>query len=913
MPISSHVSAIEETRNASRQSFAIGFLALAAMFLFLVGAGPARGPSDNVDNIGVLGCEANVRQIGAPFLNGLPVVDGQVELVGEQVKVLVQYPGSCGELDLTSSLPFVWRLTDPTGQNVPLMDGTTLRPNFRPTVAGTYVAKLTFCPNNCQNLDAGILPQSASTSFFVLTLAQISPETRPKLPTRIATKPRNNLDNKCESSVFDDAGSPQLFTVENFKGSQNYGSVEGEVLRANISWKDNELNHTSHDIGIKVRPDPWFNHMMVAGHEDMEIEWESDYLPGPMRPSAGDRISAYGFYVYDCHHPPPATEIHPPVLTAVHRMRPVRIPDGWPATDPLGAGIWVPGVLTDIWVNARAGEMTSNCSTTGLHRFDAEEPIPLFRNKCIRAPHPLRRAYTFQIYLPRNPAKRAAAAGMNAPSPPLMTELRNVSGAPACPVTIENLTGPTDDFLRVTVDLTNFTGETCAARIAAAWALPSADNYGLEAWNFGIVSMNVYEDHDWGDGDWIFWASVNNRDKEWTRLLNENDVDDDDDVYDFDGRPFETGLSETSGRSLGPHLLLFNPIRFPGAPPQTDLTRSLEFHTSGYDAELKDNEVGGVFEVLTPDPFATSIGQVRRFSQMSTTGDYRLNYFYRRLGPEPAPRLAAAGQRLVSAFTPNGGARCTRVRASLCLLLPDFTNIAAWHPAQTATTPGGPVLEWLAHPAFEPKEEEPGNFTEMPFSDVRKWIVATQKTNPERVREILSELAEEFQAVKGTKLEKDHARYLSALKPFVPTRLWRAHFARFDAPANLVVHGVSMSPPGARGGEKVQFMATIENTGLRAATPFKVRLLIDGREHDVVSSRSLPPGDKVELGFPVWTATRGNHRIRVTADAAEAVAEANEGDNEYERQFPVGAALSGGPGIDAAVAPVEVTPPEVRQ
>src|SRR6185436_15713131 len=164
--------------------------------------------------------------------------------------------------------------------------------------------------------------------------------------------------------------TPQLVPVRRFHGSGDYRLLEGRVRRTNIAWNDNELNHYSHDIGIHVEPDPKHLLLKVEGHEDMEIEWESNYFPGQMRPSAGDRISAFGFQTHDCHHSPIGTEIHPPVLTAVHRARPVRIPDGWapPGGEPLGSGIWVPGIVTDVWANARAGEISSNCSSTGMHQ-----------------------------------------------------------------------------------------------------------------------------------------------------------------------------------------------------------------------------------------------------------------------------------------------------------------------------------------------------------------------------------------------------------------------------------------------------------------------------------------------------------------------------------------------------------------
>ena len=145
-------------------------------------------------------------------------------------------------------------------------------------------------------------------------------------------------------------------------------------------------------------------------------------------------ISAFGFQTYDCHHSPIGTEIHPPVLTAVHRARPVRIPDGWapPGGEPLGSGIWVPGIVTDIWANARAGEISSNCSSTGMHQEATLAPpgsqFPILYGACIQSPHPIRRNYSFSVYLPENPQARVAAAGLNPPPAPLHVRVEPGSG-----------------------------------------------------------------------------------------------------------------------------------------------------------------------------------------------------------------------------------------------------------------------------------------------------------------------------------------------------------------------------------------------------------------------------------------------------------------------------------------------------
>ena len=559
-----------------------------------------------------------------------------------------------------ASLPFEWQVDGPSGP-MTLTDAGSLRPHFQPVVAGAYQARLTYCPRTCQNRLVGtdlvdIPPQTASVAIIVVDKMPVPPSTQPVLTPTALTPPslgemetenafHQESERKCGfPGALAAAQTPQLVPVRPFVGAGDYRLLEGRVRKTNIAWNDNELNHYSHDIGIHVEPDPQHLLLKVEGHEDMEIEWESNYFPGSMRPSAGDRISAFGFQTYDCHHSPIGTEIHPPVLTAVHRSRAVRIPDGWapPGGDPLGSNIWVPGIITDIWANARAGEMTSNCSDTGMHQeailAPPGFPVRVLFGNCIRSPHPIRRSYSFNIYLPENPQTRVAAAGLAAPPAPL--HYRVEPGGGPLPLVVPMTDGGVS-FLRVTVDLSGFTGETYGRRIVAGWVQPSPENWGLERWKAGIPSMQVYEDHDLGtDGDWVFWTSVNNRDQEWTRLLNGNSVDEG--TYNFGGRPWETE-SPYADRSLGPHLLLFNPRfsqYFPGSP-LVDLTLSLELHTSGYDEEFWDDEVGMVSTISRPDPATLGVGERRTLTQVSSTGDYRLTYFYERLGPVAGANLTA--------------------------------------------------------------------------------------------------------------------------------------------------------------------------------------------------------------------------------------------------------------------------------
>ena len=914
-------------RNRLRPAWPAGALLLVCALGAMAMMNDDDGPPDPPD----VCTEPFVYVTGTPFVNGLPVIQQQLEVVGEQVKVAVETTPRCRVLT-PGSLPFEWSVVGPGGA-VFLTDGDTLRPYFTPTVSGAYQARITYCPQTCPNRHVGndfvdIPPQSASLTIFVNEQMPVPPATHPILTPTANTPPtpdqvaaenafHQERERKCAfPGSLADIDTPQLVPVRPFSGAADYRLLEGRIRKVRIAYNDNELNHYSHDIGIHVVPDPQHQLVKVPENQDMEIEWESNYLPGHMRPSAGDRVSAYGFHTYDCHHSPISTEIHPPVMTAVHRSRAIQIPDGWapPGGGSLGSNIWVPGIITDIWANARAGEISSNCSDTGLHqeaKLSGHPQVPILWGACIQSPHPLQRAYTFNIYLPENPQQRVAAAGLSAPPAPL--HFRVEPGEGPDPL-VQRLTDGAVTFLRVTVDLTGFTGERYGRRIVAGWVQPSPVNWGLERWKIGIPSLRVFEDHDLGtDGDWVFWASLNNRDQEWTRLLNGNSVDEG--TYTFGGRPWETGSVDPE-RSLGPHLLLFNPPfgqYFPGSP-HVDLTRSLEIHTSGYDEEFWDDEVGMVNSVVLPAP-TLPIGTRITSSPNSSTGDYRLNFFYERVGPVPAASLTSAGVSLAAQYTLGNSGRCTRVRSNLCLLLAGLgTVVNAWDPSQEPTAPEGPDYDWSTHAIFEPQEAEPFSLTEMPLDHLGRGILTMLQREPDRAQRFFTELREEFDEVRGSALESDYARALPAFEPHLPADQWQLHFGDLDpTPVDLALSDLSMSPPGAAAGERVAFTATITNHGTGAAAPFSARLTIDGAALRDLSVPGLAPGASTLVEFPAWIAVLGAHQLRATADALSRIAEPVEDDNDLERAIVVGAAPRGLPDLTVASVDLSLADPRAGQ
>jgi len=864
---------------------------------------------------------------GSAHLNGLPLIGESVEIVGEQVKVVVETTPNC-RVVTPSALPFEWQIIGPNGPLTP-EDPTTLRPHFRLLEAGAYEARLIYCPHSCQKTvredDILIPPQIATVRFVAAYEIQIPPATQPVL-TREArledAQAQEDADelhqarfDKCASEVWaPEIQTPQLVPVRPWVSQDDYAFLEGMVFQTRLAYNDNALNHDSHDVDMKVSPDPRHEQLEVRGH-DIGVEWESDHMPGWKRPSAGDRISTFGFHTYDCHHWPYPTEIHPPVLTAVHRRRAVRLPDDWPSANPLGSNIWVPGIVTDIWASANAGEITRNCSDTGLHQGallahrPTERPIYIYGD-CIQGPHPLWRPYEFNIYLPENPKDRAARAGLVAPPVALYVKDEGGSIGPA-PTIVEGVDEDGVRFLHVTLDLTGYNQPTYERRIVAAWALPSPTNWGLERWKVGIPSMRVLDDHDIGSAHWVFWASVNNRDQEWTRLLNGGDIDDG--IHTFGGRPWETGSTDPA-RSLGPHLMLFNPPyinHFPGSAG-TDLTRILEIHTSGYDQEaIWDDEVGMVQSLSLPDAAELAIGQratVIAPSRHEEGKDYELTYFYERLGPE-LPILSSAGHTVVGGYT-LGEPECIEVRHGLCIVLPATVLAPTWHPAQVPVTAGGPEYDWHAHPMFEPQEEEPLSLAEMPLDVLGRAVLRTLEFHPAQGLRFFTELREEYDEVRGSDLENEYRAALPAFEPHLPAAHWQRYFGDLDpTPVDLALTAFT-TPATALPGESVVFTAEIMNRGLGLAAPFAVRLEIDGTELHTVSVSGLAPGASTTITFPAWTAVLGEHRLRASADALLQIAEPDEYNNQLERTLTVGESLPDLRVVGVSAAPSRPRPGE---
>jgi hypothetical protein len=205
---------------------------------------------------------------------------------------------------------------------VTLTGEETLRPHFRPSFAGQYEARITYCPQTCHHVPVGstsvdIPPQTTRFDFTVVDEIPLSPATEPELTswaneegfTEWVDASHDERRRKCGfPGPLAELESNQLVVVGPwFNQNPQYQLLEGEVKRIGIAGHDNELNHYSHDVGVDVAPDPRFAKLKVPAENgvekgEMEVEWESDYFPARMRPLPNDRISAFGFHTYDCHH-----------------------------------------------------------------------------------------------------------------------------------------------------------------------------------------------------------------------------------------------------------------------------------------------------------------------------------------------------------------------------------------------------------------------------------------------------------------------------------------------------------------------------------------------------------------------------------------------------------------------------------
>ena len=565
---------------------------------------------------------------------------------------------------------------------------------------GAYSVAVDLCPGGCTVLGTTLPMRTVTYTMMAVSTKNLPPQTAPlvaKLGQTMATDfchsltscsaspfvGEQDVDVKCD---FGNVASPQWVTVEPFVGAQSLRLVEGWAEASGIAGNDLWLNHSSKDMNVEVYPDPQLAFLASKSGDGsaatLEIEWERSSVPERFRPSPGDRVSAFGYHIHDCGHAPYKTEIHPPVGTAVHRARPVRIPSnvtfdlpGGRAT--VGTNVWVPGIVTDIFFDRNAGGILGD-SFAALHQPGSRTGVPLpnqpgivqvATGAAIRGPASLDRTFTFHVYLPPSPAKVYGDKG----PVPLFTQVVPFAGTPAShpvPTIVESTDADGTRYLTVTVDLRGFRDDTYASRIVAAWVYPSAKNWGLRAYSVRAKGINVYDTGDVTDGDWRLWLNVPNASNvtdgnEWLKIFDCNDC--------MGEGPHTPASWSRSLTDLGGTIR--EPVRmFPG--------ETMRVRTIGYDSDtIWDDDIGGIDEEYSYDALGT--GTVTG-SYQSSTGYYRFDY---EIAPAPAVGaavLSAGATALFDAYAMKGmpiapGALLGGHRAAL--------------DGATAPAPGGPPLK----------------------------------------------------------------------------------------------------------------------------------------------------------------------------------------------------------------------------
>ncbi|MFI7130815.1 hypothetical protein ACIBQ1_34355 [Nonomuraea sp. NPDC050153] len=710
---------------------------------------------------------------------GLPLAGSSVQIDGSNAKLMGRNQDEC-PTPMVSVPTFQWNLiSKPRASNATLSGGTSLTPSLNLDRQGSYKVRFTACPTKCSVSIAGravsVPAQHADTDITAVGTITVPPELEPEfgLPFLPATNPTDFSESEREEKCALGGGAldPQWVTTSRWDGPQDYELLEGEIGRSRISRKDNFLNHESQDHNFSVYADGPSRRLVSKRPEWPEqeytlgVEWERDHFPERFRPTPGDRASVFGYWIFDCGHPPFYTEIHPPVGVAVHRPRPVQIPpDFRPAGFPNGFGrnVFVPGIITNIFFNRHSGEITSNCSDTGLAQPGQKIGGTYYNGRCIRGPSPINRTFTFNIYLPPDPRVLMRRLGRTAPPVPIFTRTLGTGGPNP---TITRRTSGDATWLEVSVDLGSFTGEQYDRKILAAWAYPAADNWGLRSWRLRLDSMKVHDDGDdlaraRGDGDWRFWVNTNNGAQEWTKLYDCAEC-----VHGTETFPSSTH----TGADLGPDLLLF--------PKQ-----HIWVHTSGFDGDsIIDTDTGSVNDLITHGQAdrACTYNSCMHFSRSHCSedcADYTLHYELRPAAPVGNAALSAEATALATAYTirPDTGARCTPID-KICVLLPINPALQKrdWHPADLVLRPGTRTTGASTR-LLKPQPTETFVITDASLSAIKRTLATASKGRPAervKVKRFMAAVKAEADRSTSAARKQDVLKFLREVKRVVPRQL----------------------------------------------------------------------------------------------------------------------------------------------
>jgi hypothetical protein len=742
---------------------------------------------------------------GNLVLVGVPLVGTQVQINATSAKLVGRKNTSTRICDaLLFEVPrFRWSIVSvPRGQSATLANGGSLTTALNLGGVGAYRVRLTACPSKCTLKLSGksktVGPFTKDVTITAVTQFTPRPETEPFLPKLFApgegktpeernpgegtdtqngawpTMPAPRFTDSQRSDKCPFGGgvtAAQWMTAEPFAGAGNYRTVEGTVETSGLPAEDNFLNHDSQDHVWEMQPDrPYFGLMHPNAQGEMEMEWETNIFPREFRPTAGDRATVTGYWILDCGHGFRA-EIHPPVGVGVHRSRAVYIPPSFaPPGFPggLGTNVRVPGIVTDIFFSRKSGEMTGNCSTTGLWSPPipgAAFPANVF-SSCVKEPHPLNDSFTFNVYLPPDPYLSAQKVGLSPPRVPLFTKVETIRSRPGGPepTLAERRSSNGAVWVEVTVDLSSLPASqnTYARRIYAAWAYPHPENWGARRWRVRLNSIKVLDDAEpFGqDGDWHFFFNTDNRDREWTNVFN----CDDGCIDEGDTRRLnrETGTAAEVYQGLGPDLVLF-----PG--------QGILVHTTGFDEEVWGDSIGTVFQRL---PQSTRPGNYAAFSN-GGDGAYRLNYAIGGGGLFGRAALTPEAANLLEAYTVRARPPCqvTQAQAAAvgrvqpaCVISPEQRSAALANATDTNSfVLTRRVQKEESLPPFESEFEE-NTLNGISPRRLRTLFDSLRKSDPKRLNAFLDEIKEELRAV-PVKLRRDYFELVAALDFALPKSL----------------------------------------------------------------------------------------------------------------------------------------------
>jgi len=671
---------------------------------------------------------------GSLRVEGQPVLGRSVDIVADlKIKLYTSY------YSVTSS---TWSIVSRPAGSTSALNGTALRRSLVLDRVGQYRIRVVACPSGCS---VGTKVAPASTYEIVVNaIAQAPADFTPRTPS-FADRTTVPLAVSGEGTKCQGGGGavdPQWVTTSYFGGPASYKLVEGHVTLSKVAGSDNLLNHHSQDWNLHVIPDAPFRNLLNvnANPNDMEVEWETNQVPEAMRPTNTDRVSMYGYHIIDCGHGDDEgnyrTEIHPPVLWAVHRPRAFQIPsdqvfdlnrDG-NASETVGSNVHVGGVVTDVWVNAHSGEITDNDSSSGLHQPSTDGWTS---GSKINGPSNIQRSYTFNIYLPKSPEMVAKAWGKTSAKPaPLYFSVKRHPNAPSdapmgpmptiVPVTEGDLT-----YLRVTLDLSSYTGKKLAQQIEAGWVYPSPDNFGLETWRLSVPKIRVSNSLDTIWGDWNFWLADNGSSQQWTKIFScQGCITDDTDYY--------AGSSPWQNMSTGG--ILANVKLFPGQP--------LRLMSTGYE---DDNFVDDGINRLNAQP-----PKIHGLSSSVSTSHYVAYYNVANLGAV-TPTLTTAGKALFDDYLLTGSG----------ILAPAPDTVAMYSLA--------PVVE----------EEEEGGLKMLGGLSLTTAQTSIAKADTTRVDAALTRLRTKIDArlLANPAARSRLVAALTELAPAFPTTAWNAKFS----------------------------------------------------------------------------------------------------------------------------------------